>query len=152
VTRRRVELRVKKLAHAADLPLPERASPGSSGYDLRAAVDGEIELSPGGRAAVATGLVVEVPAGWEAQIRPRSGLAARHGVTLANSPGTVDSDFRGEVQVLLVNLGRKPFTVRRGDRIAQLVVLPVPEVEIVEVVEVSPTARGAGGFGSTGVE
>ena len=151
MTSRRVELRVLRLPKAADLPLPSRASEGSAGLDLRAAVEDDVVVPAGGRAAIDTGLVLEIPPGWEAQVRPRSGLADRHGITLTNSPGTIDSDYRGEVRILLVNLGREPFTVRRGDRIAQIVVMPVPEVEVVEVTDVLPTGRGGSGFGSTGI-
>jgi dUTP pyrophosphatase len=147
-----VEVRVLRLPEARDLPLPQRASPGSAGFDLRAAVDSEVVLEPGSRARIPTGLVVEIPPGWEGQVRPRSGLAAEHGVTLTNSPGTIDSDFRGEIEVLLVNLGEKRLAVRRGDRIAQMVVAPVASVEIVEITASTSTDRGAGGFGSTGLE
>ncbi|MDH3253655.1 MAG: dUTP diphosphatase [Acidobacteriota bacterium] len=146
-----VTVRVVRLAHAADLRLPEAASVHSAGLDVRAANDNDIDLDPGARARVPTGLVLEIPHGWEGQVRPRSGLAARHGVTVANSPGTIDSDYRGEVQVLLVNLGREPFTIRRGDRIAQLVISAVPTVNVVEVSAVDGTDRGGGGFGSTGL-
>jgi dUTP pyrophosphatase len=146
-----VAVRVQRLAHAADLPLPLPASAGSAGVDLRAAIAGERVLAPGERALVPTGLVLEIPAGWEGQVRPRSGLAARHGVTLLNTPGTIDSDYRGEVRVVLVNLGAEPFTLRRGDRVAQLVVAPVAAVAWEEVEQASPTERGEGGFGSTGV-
>ncbi len=146
-----VEVRVLRLPGARDLPLPQRASPGSAGFDLRAAVDSEIVLEPGGRVRVPTGLVVEIPPGWEGQVRPRSGLAAEHGVTLTNSPGTIDSDFRGEIEVLLVNLGGERLAILRGDRIAQMVVAPVASVEIVEITASTPTDRGRGGFGSTGL-
>lgn len=144
-------VRVRRLPAAADLPLPEPASPGSAGADLRAAVAEDLILAPGARARVATGLVLEIPPGWEGQVRPRSGLALRHGVTLLNSPGTIDSDYRGEVAVILVNLGQEAFTVRRGDRIAQLVVAPVAASRFVEVDELDGTSRGEGGFGSTGI-
>ena len=143
-------VRVRRWAHAGDLPLPEPATAGSAGADLRAAVAAELVLAPGGRALVPTGFSVEIPAGWEGQVRPRSGLAARYGVTLVNSPGTIDSDYRGEVQVLLINLGTEPFVVRRGERIAQLVVAPAPRVRFAEVDDLPPSPRGAGGFGSTG--
>jgi dUTP pyrophosphatase len=145
-----VRLRFRRLPWAEGLPAPSPASPGSAGCDLRAAVGDELVLQPGARAAVPTGLVVEVPPGWEGQVRPRSGLALRHGVTLPNAPGTIDSDYRGEVQVILQNLGDAPFTVRRGDRIAQLVLARVEAVEWVEAEELSATGRGEGGFGSTG--
>lgn len=147
-------LRVRRLAAARGLPLPAPASAGSAGLDLRAALPeeaGELVLAPGARALVPTGLVLEIPPGWEGQVRPRSGLALRHGVTVANAPGTIDSDYRGEVGVLLVNLGGEPFTVRRGDRIAQLVVAPVAAVVWQEVDDSSASGRGGGGFGSTGM-
>lgn len=143
-------VRVRRWPHAGDLPLPEPATAGSAGADLRAAVGEDLVLAPGARALVPTGFSVEIPAGWEGQVRPRSGLAARFGLTLLNSPGTIDSDYRGEVQVLLINLGSEPFAVRRGERIAQLVVAPAPRVGFVEVEELPASARGAGGFGSTG--
>ena len=147
-----VRVRVRRLPHAAGLPLPEPASTGSAGLDLRAAVAGEIVLAPGERALVPTGLVLEIPPGWEGQVRPRSGLALRHGITLPNAPGTIDSDYRGELQVILANSGREPVTIRRGDRIAQLVVAPVAAVEWIEADELSASAREGGGFGSTGRE
>lgn len=146
----RVTVRFRRLPHGRELPLPERASPGSAGLDLRAALAEPLRLEPGSIALVPTGFVVEIPPGWEGQVRPRSGLAVRHGVTLANPPGTIDSDYRGEVRVALVHLGSEPYTVRRGDRIAQLLLAPVPEVEIVEVDELTASERGDGGFGSTG--
>ena len=145
-----VRVRFRRLPHAAGLPLPAPASVGSAGLDLRAAVDGETELLPGRRLRVPTGFAVELPPGHEGQVRPRSGLAARHGVTVVNAPGTIDSDYRGEIQVALVHLGDEPVVLRRGDRIAQLVVAPVAAVEVEECAELGETARGAGGFGSTG--
>jgi dUTP pyrophosphatase len=147
-----VRARLRRLPHAADLPLPRPASAGAAGGDLRAAVAADLVLAPGARAAVPTGLVLEIPPGHEGQVRPRSGLALAHGVTVANAPGTIDSDYRGEVAVILVNLGSEPYTVRRGDRIAQLVVARVEAVEWEEGGELSPSPRGAGGFGSTGRE
>ena len=147
-----MKIRVQRLAGARDLPLPSPASPGSAGLDLRAAVAEELVIRPGERRLVPTGLVLEIPPGWEGQVRPRSGLALRHGLTLANAPGTIDSDYRGEVGVLLVNLGESPVTVRRGDRVAQLVVAPVASVEWDEADDLAGTDRGGGGFGSTGVE
>lgn len=141
---------VKRARPAEDpLPLPAYESSAAAGLDLRADIDGEIRLRPGQRALVPTGMVFEIPMGFEGQIRPRSGLALRHGVTLLNSPGTVDSDYRGEVGVLLVNLGAEDFTVRRGDRIAQMIVAPVRRVALREVGKLASTERGAGGFGST---
>lgn len=148
----KVTLRVQRLSHAADLPLPEQASAGSAGLDLRAAVFEDLLLAPGERTLVPTGLVLELPRGWEGQVRPRSGLAIRNGISLLNSPGTIDSDYRGEVKVVLANLGGEPFTIRRGDRIAQLVVAPVSRVDVLEASEVGSTERGSGGFGSTGVD
>jgi len=146
-----LRLRVRRLEDDRDLPLPEPGSSGAAGLDLRAAIPREITLAPMERARVPTGLVLEIPPGWEGQVRPRSGLALRHGVTLVNAPGTVDSDYRGEVAVLLINLGTDPYTVRRGDRIAQLVLAPASAVTVVEVEEVGDSERGDGGFGSTGV-
>ena len=145
-----VRVAVRRLAHARDLDLPEAASAGSAGLDLRAAVDEDLVIPPAGRARIPTGLVLEIPPGWEGQVRPRSGLAHRHGVTLTNSPGTIDSDYRGEVQVLMINHGEGAFTVRRGDRIAQLLIAPVVRVAWDEVEETAGTERGEGGFGSTG--
>lgn len=147
-----VRIGVLRLPHGADLPLPEAASEGSAGFDLRAAVEEPLELAPGARVLAPTGLVLEIPRGWEGQVRPRSGLALRHGVTLLNSPGTIDSDYRGEVKVLLVNLGTASFTVEHGDRIAQLVFAPVAAVRLEKTDRVGKTERGAGGFGSTGVD
>ena len=139
---------VQVLPHGDGLPLPRYASAGAAGADVVAAAD--VELPPGGRAAVPTGLVVAVPPGFEVQVRPRSGLALAHGVTLANAPGTIDSDYRGEVMVVLINLGQQPFTVRRGDRIAQLVLAPVARAEFAVAAALPPSERGSGGFGSTG--
>jgi dUTP pyrophosphatase len=146
-----LRIRVRRLPHSEGLPLPARASEGSAGFDLRAAVTDPLELAPGGRALVPTGLVLELPPGCEGQVRPRSGLAVRHGVTLINSPGTIDSDYRGELRVALVNLGADPFTVRRGDRIAQLVVARLAEIEWQEAADLATSDRGDGGFGSTGL-
>jgi dUTP pyrophosphatase len=133
-----------------ELPLPAYATPGSAGMDLAADVAEELVIPPGGRATVPTGLAFAVPAGHEVQVRPRSGLAAKSGVTVLNAPGTIDADYRGEVRVILVNLGDAPFTIRRGDRIAQAIVAPVVQVGVVEVTALDATDRGAGGFGSTG--
>jgi dUTP pyrophosphatase len=148
-----VEVTVQRLAHAGDLPLPAYASEGAAGLDLRAATpDGEaIEILPGARQVVPTGIAIALPAGYEAQVRPRSGLARRHGVTCLNSPGTVDRDYRGEIQVILVNLGQEPFTIARGDRIAQLVVAPVARAAWRLEEDLDDTARGSGGFGSSGM-
>lgn len=146
-------LRVQRLDHGRDLPLPRYETAGAAGLDLVAAnpADAPLVIEPLRRALVPTGLAIQLEPGYEAQVRPRSGLAFRHGVTVLNAPGTVDADYRGEVQVLLVNLGQEPFTVTRGMRIAQLVVAPVTGVELVEVEEIDGTARSAGGFGSTGL-
>jgi dUTP pyrophosphatase len=148
-----VEVAVRRLQHGADLPLPAYASDGAAGLDLRAATpDGEaIEILPGARQVVPTGIAIALPAGYEAQVRPRSGLARRHGVTCLNSPGTVDRDYRGEIQVILVNLGQVPFTLSRGDRIAQLVVAPVARAAWRLEEDLDDTARGQGGFGSSGM-
>lgn len=146
-----VRVLVRRLPHGAGLPLPAYLTPGAAGCDLAAAVGEPLLLGPGERALVPTGFCLALPAGWEAQVRPRSGLALRHGVTCLNSPGTIDADYRGEVQVLLVNLGREPFAVSRGDRIAQLVVQPVTRATWHEADELPPTDRGCGGFGSTGL-
>jgi dUTP pyrophosphatase len=148
----RVEVRITRLPHGAYLPLPEYQSALAAGLDLLAAVpaDAPIELAPGARALVPTGIAIALPAGFEGQVRPRSGLAARHGVTVLNTPGTVDADYRGELQVILVNLGAGPFIVSRGMRIAQLVVAPVQRIKLVEVDALDTTVRAQGGFGSTG--
>ena len=146
-----MKVRLRRLEHAADLPLPSPASAGSSGSDLRAAITEPLTLAPEGRALVPTGFQLEVPTGFEAQVRPRSGLALRHGVTVLNSPGTIDSDYRGEVGVVLVNLGREPFTLRRGERVAQLVLQRVERAEWEEVDKLGASDRGEGGFGSSGV-
>jgi dUTP pyrophosphatase len=147
-----LQVALRRLPHAQGLPLPQRASPGAAGLDLCAAVDAgaPVTIAPGARALVPTGLVLALPDGTEGQIRPRSGLALRHGVTVLNAPGTIDSDFRGEVHVLLVNHGTEPFQVGRGQRIAQLVVARVEVIKWHEVEVLSETGRGAGGFGSTG--
>lgn len=146
------KIAVVRLPHGADLPLPAYETPGSAGMDLRAAVpaDAPMTLRPGARDMVPTGLAYALPEGFEAQIRPRSGLAAKAGVTCLNTPGTIDSDYRGEVKVILINLGAEDFVIRRGDRIAQMVVAPVTQGQWVEVDSLDETARGAGGFGSTG--
>ena len=143
---------IRRLAHAEGLPLPSYETGGAAGMDLRAAVadDAPLVLKPGARDMVPTGLAFAVPAGFEAQVRPRSGLAAKAGITCLNTPGTIDSDYRGEVKVILVNLGPEDFTIRRGDRIAQLVIAPVVQATWAEVADLDETSRGAGGFGSTG--
>ena len=143
-------VRITRLRGARDLPLPSRATPGSAGFDLPAAVEGELTIAPNERVLVPTGLAIAVPEGHEAQVRPRSGLALRHGILLPNAPGTIDSDYRGEIQVIVLNTGTEPFTIRRGDRIAQLVIAPVTQAEWCEVEDLDETVRGAGGFGHTG--
>ncbi len=143
-------VRVARLPGADDLPLPEFATAGSAGADLRAAVPDAIEIAPAERAMVPTGLAIAVPEGYEAQVRPRSGLAWRHGLTLPNAPGTIDSDYRGEVKVILQNTGSEPVRIRRGDRIAQLVIAPVARARYAVVESLDDTERGGGGFGHTG--
>ena len=147
-----VKVEVLQLPHGAGLPLPTYQTARAAGLDLLAAVseDTPVVLESGRYAMVPTGLSIALPEGFEAQVRPRSGLAAKHGVTVLNSPGTIDADYRGEVAVLLINHGTAPFTIRRGERIAQMVIAPVSQAELVAVTVLSPTARGAGGFGSTG--
>jgi len=148
-----VDLLVTRLPHAADLPLPAYHSAQAAGLDLTAAVpsDAPMTIAPGDRATVPTGLVLALPAGCEGQVRPRSGIAARHGVTVLNAPGTIDADYRGEVLVILVNHGSEPFMVTRGMRIAQLIVARHEHANIVETPHMVPTDRGTGGFGSTGL-
>ncbi len=147
-----VKVEIRQLPHGEGLALPEYHSADAAGLDLLAAVpeDSPLMLSPGQRALVPTGLTIALPSGYEAQVRPRSGLASKHGVTVLNSPGTVDADYRGEIGVLLVNHGDGPFSIRRGERIAQMVIAPVVQVELVSAAKLSATERGSGGFGSTG--
>ena len=142
---------IKKLAHAQDLALPFYATVGAAGLDLLAAVEAEIELLPGARMAVPCGIAIELPLGVEAQIRPRSGLALNHGITCLNAPGTIDSDYRGEIKAILINHGDKPFKIARGTKIAQMVRARHEQAELVETETLSDSARGAGGFGSTGM-
>lgn len=146
----RYKVELKRLPGNEDILLPQKMSELASGFDLHAAVSEPLILHPGERALVPTGFAMSMPAGLEAQIRPRSGLAYKHGITCLNSPGTVDADYRGEVKVLLVNLGQEPFTIARNDRIAQMVIAYVPDVYLEETDELGDTARGAGGFGHTG--
>jgi dUTP pyrophosphatase len=146
-----MQLRIERLPEGEGLPLPRYMTEHAAGMDLCAAVEAEIVLQPGEVRLIPTGFKIAVPMGYEAQIRPRSGLAARHGVTLLNAPGTVDADYRGQVCVVAVNHGRQPFAIRRGDRIAQMVIAPVARVEVEEVAELEETARNDGGFGHTGV-
>ena len=143
---------IQRLPHAEGLALPAYQTAHAAGLDLLAAVPGDkpLVMQPGQRALIPTGLMIAVPPGFEAQVRPRSGLALKHGVTVLNSPGTVDADYRGEVSVLLINHGDEPFTIRRGERIAQLVIAAVCQANLTEVASLSPTDRGSGGFGSTG--
>ena len=147
-----VPIRVKRLPHGEELPLPAYATAGSAGMDLLAAVTEPVVVPPGGRALIPTGLVVALPAGHELQIRPRSGVALRHGIVLPNSPGTIDEDYRGEVQVILLNMGDSPFVVERGARIAQAVLAPVTRAGWIEVDALDQTERNTGGFGSTGTK
>ena len=143
-----IEIQLKRLAHGEDLPLPRYATEHAAGLDVVSAED--LILAPGERHAVATGFALAIPEGYEVQVRPRSGLALKHGITCLNTPGTIDSDYRGEVKVILVNLGQERFHVRRGERIAQLVPAPILAARFAEVAELAETARGEGGFGSTG--
>lgn len=143
-------LGVEVLPHGQGLPLPAYATPGSAGLDLSAALEAPLVLAPGARALVATGLKVAIPVGHEGQVRPRSGTALKQGLTVLNAPGTIDSDYRGELKVLLVNLGSEPITLERGQRVAQLVIAPVTQARVVALASLDATARGAGGFGSSG--
>jgi dUTP pyrophosphatase len=145
-----VPIRVRRLPHGKGLPLPQYASDGAAGMDLLAAVADPVRIAPGARALIPTGLAIALPPGHELQIRPRSGLALRHGIVLPNSPGTIDEDYRGEIQVIMLNTGDAPFTVERGMRIAQAVLAPVLRAAWTEVADLDATARGEGGFGSTG--
>ena len=147
-----IKVDIRQLPHAAGLPLPAYQSAHAAGLDLRAAVPEStaLVLAPGRHAMVPTGLAIALPEGFEAQIRPRSGLAAKHGVTVLNSPGTIDADYRGEISVILINHGAEPFTIRRGERIAQMVIAPVVQARLNSVDSLPDTGRGSGGFGSTG--
>ena len=146
-----MQITVRRLDHNRDLPLPRYETAGAAGMDLLAAVTADVVLQPGARAIIPTGLQMAIPAGFEVQVRPRSGLAAKNGVTVLNSPGTIDSDYRGEIGVILINHGTEPFTITRGSRIAQMVIASVTQGTLVEADTLDATARGAGGFGSTGV-
>ncbi len=146
-----MKIQFKKLPHAEDLPLPSYESEFAAGMDIRAALENPIILQPGERQLIPSGLKMAMPQGYEAQIRPRSGLAYRHGITMLNTPGTIDADYRGELKMLAVNLGDEKFTINHGDRIAQMVIAPVIQAEVNEVETLSATERGDGGFGSTGV-
>lgn len=145
-----IRVEVLRLAHGQGLDLPAYMTPQAAGLDLPAALDEPLTLEPGGIALVATGFCLAIPQGFEGQVRPRSGLAVKHGVTLVNSPGTIDADYRGEVKVALINLGRQPVTLRRGERLAQLIIAPVTRASLVEVETLPPSRRGEGGFGHTG--
>ena len=144
------EIAIQRLASGAGLELPRRATADAAGFDLSAAVAADVTLAPGGRALIPTGFAIALPPGWEAQVRPRSGLALKHGVTVLNSPGTIDADYRGEVGVILINHGAQPYVVARGARIAQLVIARVADAIFREVAVLPQSSRGAGGFGSTG--
>lgn len=150
--KRTLRVKVRRLAHAENLPLPAYQSTGAAGLDLCAALAANepLTLAPGLNAIIPAGFAIELPRGYEAQVRPRSGLAAKHAVTVLNSPGTIDADYRGEISVILINLGREPFVIKRGDRIAQMIVAPVSQVLLVEASSLAATGRGSGGFGSTG--
>jgi dUTP pyrophosphatase len=145
-----VRIEITRLPEAADLPLPSRATPGAAGYDLCAAVRQDHVLAPGDRLLVPTGFCIAIPVGYEGQVRPRSGLALSHGILLPNAPGTIDSDYRGELKVILLNAGEKSYVIQRGERIAQLVIAPVTAAEFLEVEQLGATHRGEGGFGHTG--
>jgi dUTP pyrophosphatase len=144
------DVEIKKLEGTEDIPLPVKMSEGASGFDLHAAVQEPVELAPGERRLIPTGFALSMPNGLEAQIRPRSGLALKHGITSLNTPGTIDADYRGEIKVLLINHGSEPFVIQRGERIAQMVFAIVPEVRLSQVDELTSTDRGSGGFGHTG--
>jgi len=145
-----MKVAVKRL-HSHDLPLPAYMTGGASGVDLYAACDGEIALAPGRWALIPTGLALSIPAGYEAQIRPRSGLALKHGITMLNTPGTIDADYRGEIKIIVINLGDKEYILKRGERIAQMVFARVEQAEMIEVEDLDETPRSGGGFGHTGV-
>ncbi len=145
-----LKIKIKKLPESEDLPLPSYQTEHSAGMDLLAAVDGELVVPSGKWALVPTGISIELPVGYEAQVRPRSGLAAKHGISLVNAPGTVDADYRGEIKVILINFGEEPFIIKRGDRIAQMVINEVVRAELIHVEELNGTKRGDGGFGHTG--
>lgn len=146
----KIIVKIAALPHHQGLPLPQYQSKAAAGLDLAAAVEADIIIAPGQRALIPTGLIIELPAGYEAQVRPRSGLAVKHGLTVLNSPGTIDGDYRGEIKVILVNLGQEPFSVSRGMRIAQMVIAPVVQAELQLCLSLSESERGCGGFGSSG--
>lgn len=146
-----VTVEFKRLPHGMDLPVPAYSTPQSAGLDLVAALDEPLTLTPGARSLVPTGISMALPVGHEGQIRPRSGLAAKYGITVLNTPGTIDSDYRGEIMIILINLGNDPVTLRRGERVAQMVIAPISQCTLKEVNTLDTTKRGSGGFGSTGV-
>jgi dUTP pyrophosphatase len=146
-----IKVPVRKSKGAEDLPMPRYMSSGSAGMDLYAAVEGDVTIKPGGFELIPTGIHLQLPEGYEGQVRPRSGLAAKNGVTVLNTPGTIDSDYRGEIRVILINLGKEDFVIRRGDRIAQLIVCKYETVELISVSQLSDSERGSGGFGHTGI-
>ncbi|MFH1060560.1 MAG: dUTP diphosphatase [Pseudomonadota bacterium] len=146
----RVEVAVQRLAHGAELPLPSYMTAGAAGFDLPAGLAEPVTIAPGAIVKLPTGFKLAIPAGYEGQVRPRSGLAIKHGLTLINSPGTIDSDYRGEIMVAMINLGPAPVVINRGDRIAQMIIAPVLQAELREVAELPPSQRGEGGFGHTG--
>lgn len=145
-----VRVLIKRVPGNEDIQLPTQMTIESAGFDLQAAIVEDYQLFPGKRVLIPTGLMLGLPQGYEAQVRPRSGLALKHGITLVNSPGTIDADYRGEIKVIVINHGEEPYTIKRGDRIAQLVIQKLPSIQWVEVDELSPTSRGSGGFGHTG--
>jgi dUTP pyrophosphatase len=145
-----IDVKIVRLAHAMDLPIPTRQTPHSAGFDVAAAVDQPVTLQPMQIALIPAGFAMEIPAGYEAQIRPRSGLSLKHGITCVNAVGTIDADFRGELRVPMINLGAAPFTIERGMRIAQMIISKLPEVRLVEAAMLTETSRGSGGFGHTG--
>ncbi len=147
----KIKIKITRLRDNQDLPLPSYATDGSAGMDIYADVESDLVIKPGEIALIPTGIAIELPPGYEAQIRPRSGLAINHGITLLNTPGTIDSDYRGEIKIILINLGKKEFVVKRGDRIAQMIISKYAKVEWEEVKELNTTQRGAGGFGHTGL-
>ena len=148
----RIPIQIKRLENNPDLPLPGYETEGSSGMDIRAAVDGHVILNPGEAKLIPTGFAMSIPPGYEGQIRPRSGLALRHGIGMVNSPGTIDSDYRGEISIIMVNWGQKPFAINRGDRIAQMIIGRVYRADLVDSNSLDSTLRGAGGFGHSGIE
>ena len=146
-----ITVKIKRLPHNPDLPLPQKMSELSAGFDLMAAIESPVSIAPAETALIPTGFALGIPPGFEGQVRPRSGLASNYGLTILNAPGTIDADYRGELKVILINLGRQPFVLKRGDRIAQLIVAPVAQAILQETQELGPTRRADGGFGHTGV-